>query len=48
MIAMIEQLIARGLAYQAEDKSVYFRIIEFPELRKLAHLNLRNCARPAA
>src|ERR1700731_2942948 len=26
MIAMIETLISRGLAYQAEDKSVYFRI----------------------
>ena len=34
MIAMIETLIARGLAYQAEDKSVYFRINKFPGLRK--------------
>src|SRR5216684_7835251 len=29
MIAMIETLISRGLAYQAEDKSVYFRINKF-------------------
>ena len=40
MIAMIETLIARGLAYQAEDKSVYFRIKNFPEYGHLAHFNL--------
>ncbi len=40
MISMIETLIARGLAYQAEDKSVYFRIKNFPEYGKLAHFNL--------
>ena len=40
MIAMIEMLIARGLAYQAEDKSVYFRIKNFPDYGKLAHFNL--------
>ena len=40
MISMIETLIARGLAYQADDKSVYFRIKNFPEYGKLAHFNL--------
>jgi cysteinyl-tRNA synthetase len=40
MIAMIETLIARGLAYQAEDKSVYFRINKFPDYGKLAHFDL--------
>ena len=40
MIAMIETLIARGLAYQADDKSVYYRIKNFPEYGKLAHFNL--------
>ncbi len=40
MIAMIGQLMARDLAYQAEDKSIYFRIKNFPEYGKLAHLNL--------
>jgi cysteinyl-tRNA synthetase len=40
MIGMIETLIARGLAYQAEDKSVYFRIRNFPEYGRLAHFNL--------
>jgi cysteinyl-tRNA synthetase len=40
MIAMIAQLMARDLAYEAEDKSVYFRIKNFPGYGKLAHLNL--------
>ena len=40
MIAMIETLIARSLAYQAEDKSVYFRINKFPNYGKLAHFDL--------
>ncbi len=42
MISMIEKLIARDLAYQAEDKSVYFRINKFPDYGKLAHLNLEE------
>ncbi len=40
MIEMIKTLIERGLAYQAEDKSVYFRIKSFPDYGKLAHFNL--------
>ena len=40
MIEMIGILIARGLAYQAEDKSVYFRINKFPDYGKLAHFDL--------
>ncbi|HSH37816.1 MAG TPA: cysteine--tRNA ligase [Chthoniobacterales bacterium] len=40
MIAMTERLISRGLAYEAEDKSVYFRIKNFPGYGKLAHFNL--------
>jgi cysteinyl-tRNA synthetase len=40
MIAMIEKLIARELAYQAEDKSVYFRIKNFPKYGHLAHFDL--------
>ncbi len=40
MIQMIGQLIARGLAYQADDKSVYFRINKFPDYGKLAHFDL--------
>src|SRR5881628_1444634 len=40
MIEMIGVLISRGLAYQAEDKSVYFRINKFPNYGKLAHFDL--------
>jgi cysteinyl-tRNA synthetase len=40
MIAMIEALISCGLAYQADDKSVYFRINKFPDYGKLAHFDL--------
>ncbi len=40
MIAMIEKLIARDLAYQADDKSVYYRIKNFPRYGALAHFNL--------
>src|SRR5213083_1467143 len=40
MIDMIRELIARGLAYQADDKSVYFRINKFPNYGKLAHFDL--------
>ena len=42
MISMIQQLEAAGIAYQAEDKSVYFRILKFPDYGKLAHLNLEE------
>ncbi len=40
MIAMINALISKGLAYQADDKSVYYRINKFPNYGKLAHLDL--------
>lgn len=40
MIAMIEKLIERELAYQAEDKSVYYRINRFPKYGHLAHFDL--------
>ena len=40
MVEMIGELISRGLAYQADDKSVYFRINKFPDYGKLAHFDL--------
>jgi cysteinyl-tRNA synthetase len=40
MIEMIRTLMARDLAYQAEDKSVYFRINKFPAYGQLAHFDL--------
>jgi cysteinyl-tRNA synthetase len=40
MIEMISTLIFKGLAYQADDKSVYFRINKFPHYGRLAHFDL--------
>src|SRR4051794_540637 len=40
MIDMISALISKGLGYQADDKSVYFRINKFPNYGKLAHFDL--------
>jgi cysteinyl-tRNA synthetase len=40
MIAMISALISKGLAYQADDKSAYYRINKFPNYGKLAHFNI--------
>src|ERR1700730_3628399 len=40
MIEMIAALISRGLAYQAEDKSVYYLMNNFPDYGKLAHFDL--------
>src|ERR1700750_606128 len=40
MIEMIATLISKGLAYEADDKSVYFRINKFPDYGKLAHFDL--------
>jgi cysteinyl-tRNA synthetase len=40
MIAMIQTLVDRGLAYQADDKSVYFRISKFPDYGRLSHIDL--------
>ncbi|HEX5436213.1 MAG TPA: cysteine--tRNA ligase [Gemmatimonadaceae bacterium] len=47
MIALVEALVARGLAYQAEDGSVYFAIARFPEYGKLSRLDAREI-RPGA
>jgi cysteinyl-tRNA synthetase len=42
MIEMIGELERQGIAYQAEDRSVYFRIARFADYGKLAHLNLEE------
>ncbi len=50
MIALIEKLFERGLAYKSEDGSVYFSVGKLPGYGKLAHLdrdNLRAGARVA-
>ena len=42
MVEMIGVLVARGYAYVAEDNSVYYRINQFPEYGRLAHLDLEQ------
>ena len=42
MIEMIGVLVESGIAYQAEDRSVYFRINRFADYGQLAHLNLEE------
>jgi cysteinyl-tRNA synthetase len=40
MIALVETLIGRGLAYATPDGSVYFRVRRFPDYGKLSHRRL--------
>jgi cysteinyl-tRNA synthetase len=42
MIALVQRLVDRGLAYQAEDKSVYFAIDKFPGYGRLSRLDRRE------
>ena len=42
MIALVERLVAKGVAYQAEDRSVYFAIDKFPEYGRLSRIDTRE------
>ena len=42
MIALVERLVARGVAYRAEDGSVYFAIDRFPPYGRLSRLDTRE------
>jgi len=42
MIALVETLIERGVAYLADDGSVYFAIARFPEYGRLSRLDTRE------
>jgi cysteinyl-tRNA synthetase len=42
MIALVERLMERGVAYQADDGSVYFAIDAFPGYGKLSRLDRRE------
>jgi cysteinyl-tRNA synthetase len=42
MIALVERLIANGVAYVADDKSVYFAIDKFPGYGRLSRLDTRE------
>lgn len=50
MLALIQRLFDRGLAYKSEDGSIYFSVAKLPDYGKLAHLDregLRAGARVA-
>ena len=42
MIHLVERLLDRGLAYRAEDGSIYFAIAKFPSYGKLSRLDART------
>ena len=42
MIALVERLVKAGVAYQAEDGSVYFAIARFPQYGRLSRLDTRE------
>ena len=42
MIALIQVLMDKGIAYQSNDKSIYFSIDKFPSYGKLAHIDRDN------
>ena len=42
MIALVQRLVELGVAYQAEDKSVYFAIDRFPSYGRLSRLDRRE------
>jgi cysteinyl-tRNA synthetase len=42
MITLIEQLLERGLAYRADDGSIYFAIAKFPQYGRLSRLDTRT------
>ncbi|MDQ6737045.1 MAG: cysteine--tRNA ligase [Gemmatimonadota bacterium] len=42
MIALVERLVERGVAYEADDGSVYFAIDRFPDYGKLSRLDTRE------
>ena len=42
MVALVQRLIERGVAYKAEDGSVYFAIDKFPGYGKLSRLDTRE------
>ena len=42
MIALIEKLFERGLAYQTEDCSIYFNVAKFKDYGKLSRLDRAN------
>ena len=42
MIALVQSLIDKGVAYKSDDGSVYFSVTKFPGYGKLAHIDFDN------
>ena len=42
MIALVESLVEKGIAYKSDDGSVYFNVRKFPGYGKLAHIDFDN------
>ncbi len=42
MIALVQTLVDKGIAYQSEDGSVYFNVRKFPGYGRLAHIDFDN------
>lgn len=42
MIALVEKLVAKGVAYKSDDGSVYFAVTKFPAYGQLAHIDFDN------
>ncbi len=42
MIALVDDLMKKGVAYQSEDGSVYFNVRKFPTYGQLAHIDFDN------
>lgn len=42
MISMVEELLAKGVAYKGQDGSIYFAIKKFPSYGRLSHLDSRE------
>ena len=42
MIALVEKLVEKGVAYKSDDGSVYFAVTKFPGYGKLAHIDFDN------
>jgi len=42
MIALVERLVEKGVAYKSDDGSVYFGVRKFPGYGKLAHIDFDN------
>jgi cysteinyl-tRNA synthetase len=42
MVALVEELLKKGVAYKAEDRSIYFSIVRFPAYGRLSRLDTRQ------